>query len=261
MTPITLKAAIAGLLLLFASGAQAATACDSSVSEHPIAPSPGDTSIWHLLSLPCQAPAGSTMADLINNNAISDDPSKWAAFGYQEAGSSGAYQPLSKSSPLPSPGIGFWFISTEPATLTMPDGSTQTAAASEAPCNSDQPCYEQTIEIQSDWNLIGNPTQQNVRYDEIKLTNLSTECTVSMPCYLTGFPASSAAFVYDASAQAYIKFDDGTNGTSVATPWDGYWFILDSEGVTDKWTLYTPAPPEDVGLNWNLGKWDQNQWQ
>jgi hypothetical protein len=232
-----------------------AALCDEAVVQRKIT-QPEDDSRWHLLSLPCDAPFNSTMADLINDTSVSNDPTKWSAFTYlPDTAGSGQYQPLDKDAPIPAAGTGFWFISSVDVTLTLPEGSAKSHTDTDPPCDSGEACAKQIIDAQSAWNLLGNPTSMNVRHEEMQLVNTSTalNCTTDQPCSIIDSSIDASFFQYNEYAQTYLPFNsdgavtDQTPGKSIAKPWDGYWVRLaptDSNAVlSEDWMLYSREFP------------------
>ena len=230
------------------------TTCDPQVMTRKITQPTGNLR-WYQLSLPCEAPFNRTMADLINDTNVSDDPTKWAAFTYQPDATGGQYQPLEKDTPIPPAGRGFWFMSTEDVTLTLPEGSAKTRTSTSLPCKDGEACFQHTIVAQSLWTMIGNAGENNIRHEDLQLINQSANlnCTINQPCSVADSSITSAFFLFNEFTQAYIPFTtegSATNqvpGKSIAKPWDGYWAMLSttdsSVTLTDNWELYSQLFP------------------
>ncbi len=196
-----------------------ADVCDPSVSSRFIA-NPGT---WQLLSLPCTAPNGATMADLIDSDEIESDA--WAAFYYQATGSEPGYKPIAGSDLAPEPDVGFWFISSETLTLRMPAGSLATTGSNALPCAAGEPCHQQTIDASSTWNLLGNPAGSNIRYQDIQAVNDSTLCSASNACKLDDIPDVNVA-IYVFNGVNYQQLANTQGKQSMLIPWEAYWTIL-----------------------------------
>ncbi len=228
--------------------------CDPRVMNRKITQTAGDLR-WYQLSLPCEAPFNRTMTDLINDTSVSDDPTKWAAYIYQPGATGGQYQRLDKDAAIPLAGRGFWFMSTEDVTLTLPEGSAMTRASTDLPCKDGETCFRQAIEVQSRWTMIGNAGDGNVRHEDLQLVNQSADlnCTAGQPCSISDTSITSAFFQFNEFAQAYLPFNSegsATNqvpGKSIAKPWDGYWAMLSatdaSATLTEDWALYSQLFP------------------
>ena len=206
--------------------------CDPAVSTRTIS----ELLTWHLLSVPCQTPIGSTMATLIDDPAVSGDPMQWAAFTYNSG--TGIYDPLPESAAIPAAGTGFWFISVDEVTLKLPNGSVKAALSNDAPCDTGQACRRQSIEGSVVWNMIGNPLDTNIRYVDILVTNEEVGCTQFTPCNINQPSIESAFFFYDEFRNDYLQYSDSVEHKSVARPWDGFWAILAAGDVDNDWTIY-----------------------
>jgi len=208
--------------------------CEPSASARTIS----QLGTWHLLSVPCQAPASTTMATLIDDPSLSGDLSQWAAFTFNL--DTGLYERLVESSAIPQPGTGFWFISLQDVTLTMPAGSVRPSLVDDAPCDSDNPCSSLLIEGLSGFNLVGNPLDRNVLYEEIQVTNDELGCTDFTPCSLDQSSIASGFFFYDEFSKSYKEFSDTASSRNklVARPWDGFWAIIQSDNISDDWELH-----------------------
>ena len=199
--------------------------------------------VWHLISIPCNTPALATLADLIKDRSITDNPDSWAAFVYAYDGSNPRYVALNADSYIPRAGTGVWFISTKSVTLKIPDGSVMAQISAKEPCNFFQPCHVQTIDRETDWNLIGNPFDQITSYEDILLVNddQTLGCTVFTPCSLTQPIIASALFMFDSTAENYLEFGIGNGKKSEADIWSGYWAIFepfDLSNSYDDWQLF-----------------------
>ncbi len=213
-------------------------ACDPSVSSREIG-NPGE---WNLLSLPCNAPAGATMADLIDDPALAANPDEWAAFRYQASGADAGYRPIAAGDPLPEPGVGFWFASTRQVMLRMPAGSVVSAGSNALPCAAGEPCHRMEIDHQTGWNMIGNPSASNLLHAEVQVVNDSTTCSVNSTCSLDGIAeVNSGLFSYNGIA--YREFSSAVGKQNIAMPWEAYWVALQVEAGSDltidsPWQLY-----------------------
>ena len=213
---------------------------------------------WHLLTLPCELPAGAEFADLFGDQVLLDD--EWSAFTYDA--SRPGYERITATSPPPAAGTGFWFISTEPFELVVPAGSQKVAMVAADACGGDD-CYRQTIDHQTGWNLLGNPATENLRYGQMLLSNESTSCTVESPstCSVADpedMGVSSSIFVYNSFAGVYRSVDESVQ--QVVKPWDGYWTMFSYDGDLDSpWQLYSKDYPSqfvfvtDGSFTGNLG--------
>jgi hypothetical protein len=230
-------------------GSTEAESCNAGVYTRQVS---GDLA-WHLLTVPCDVPLGSTMADLINDDTIATDDTGWAAFVYEVDGSSGQYQALGADSPIPSAGRGFWFISSKDVTLTLPEGSVKAGRTTDVPCDADEVCGAHVISAGANWQLIGNPTDLNVRHEDMVVVNASQtlNCTVALPCAISDSSIASAFYQFSEFLQHYVPYTtdgaatDVVPGKRIAKPWDGYWALLkpaDVDALIDRdWVLYQPA--------------------
>ncbi len=224
----------------FLSGA-AAELCDPDVSRRLIS-NPGG---WHLLSLPCTVPNGTTMADLIDGAALDSD--EWSAFRYQANGSPAAYIPIAAGDPAPAPGVGFWFNSAEEVTLKMPAGSLKVQGTNALPCAAGMPCHLQSIAAQSTWNLMGNPSDSNLRYEDILVVNESTTCRGSSPCALDNLPdVDTSFFVFN--GVSYQQFAGAADKQRLVMPWEAYWTNFrpvagSGLSIDDPWEVYLREYP------------------
>ena len=195
-----------------------------------------DIDTWHLLTLPCDLPTDATLADLFGDQVLLDN--EWSAWRYDEL--AGGYEQLTATDPAPDAGSGFWFISTEPVLLSAPDGSQKAKGIDSDNCI-DNPCYRQSIDYQTNWNLLGNPATEKLRYSEMQVSNESTNCTEIMPCNIANpvdSKISSAMFVYNSFAGAYRSVDSSLQ--QVLKPWDGYWAIFSYDGeLAQPWHLFS----------------------
>jgi len=119
-----------------------------------------------MLSLPCEAPEGTTMANIVDDPAQSDEKT-WVAWTTNETGDD--YIELAPADPVPKPGTGFWFLSLNPVTLRLPAMSTFTT---------DRSLHLAHNEL---WNLVGNPLPYTLRYEDLLLDigcNGQDECNL-----------------------------------------------------------------------------------
>ncbi len=160
---------------------------------------------WHLLTLPCELPAGAEFADLFGDQVLLDD--EWSAFRYDA--SRPGYERITATSPAPAAGAGFWLISTAPFEFVVPAGSQKVAMVAADACGGAN-CYRQTIDYQTSWNLLGNPATENLRYGQMLLSNESTMCMAenSGACSVTDpvdMGVSSSMFVYNSFAVCIVR--------------------------------------------------------
>ena len=217
--------------------------CREAAAIHDLPQESSIDPVWHLISIPCNTPALATLADLINDRSITDNPDSWAAFVYAYDGSNPRYVALTADSYIPRAGTGVWFISTKSVTLKIPDGSVMAQISAKAPCNFFQPCHVQTIDRETNWSLIGNPFDQITSYNDILLVNddQTLGCTVFTPCSLAQPIIASALFMYDSTAEEYLEFGIGNDKKSEADTWSGYWAIFepfDLSNSYDDWQLF-----------------------
>lgn len=185
---------------------------------------------WQLLTLPCSAPTGSTMADLVVSNSSSTGNVDWKAFEYDA--SLGNYKPLQATSAIPAPGSGFWFISPEPVTLQMPEGSV-------TGLNPGVP-----IPASTRWNLIGNSSGHPHQFFGMFAENSSIGCTLCRLGESENHGFTSHLWLWDDIARKYARLGDVVQ---VAEPWQGYWSRFDlhdqSTPVDTPWRMYhVPSP-------------------
>lgn len=234
---------------------------DDTDCSHPTDPTEGETCVpgqhrrsvtqnpqtpeWYLLTLPCAFPPHATFADLFDDQVLLD--SEWAAYTYDAA--IGDYVEITANSPAPPPGTGFWFISTKSVELIIPQGSYMANREFTVLCDQ-EPCHRQSIEQQSDWHLLGNPTTENVLYTEMLVSNESTSCNEGLESCSVAEPTDpgiqSAMFVYDNFSGAYRLVDETQQ---LVKPWDGYWviFVYDEE-LLDPWQLYSVPYPSQIAF-------------
>lgn len=192
---------------------------------------------WHLFSVPCVAPEGKKFGDLVQAEGMTMP--EWKAWSYNTTSSS--YQALTADSPIPQPGVGFWFISSAEVTLEMPSGSLQIQA-------------DALVTLSGEgWNLHGNPLIDVEHYGDVKAMNINTNCNTS-PCALEDLPTQAevtpALWQYDTGKEKYIGFGLEATQMKVAMPWAGYWarFSHNGANVSGLWKLQhepysVPLPP------------------
>jgi len=196
---------------------------------------------WHMLSVPCVPPAGSTMADLVGYDESRDAtaPDSWVAYVYDT--DDGAYQPLAADSPIPDPGVGFWFNTTEAVTLLMPAGSASTDNCGDNVSDSAE-CG--AIDFpEASWSLLGNALDSPIGHADLNAYNESASGCYPDGCaidQLHNQNASMQLWVYDHYRGSYVAF--AQDQQKVTMPWDGYWARIDvSAPLYSDWTLSMPA--------------------
>jgi formylglycine-generating enzyme required for sulfatase activity len=194
---------------------------------------------WHMLSTPCQAPAGTTMADLVAYDESRDATAadSWVAFVYE----AGGYVPLAADSPIPDPGVGFWFNTTEAVNLRLPGGSTPTDNCSDNVSSGDE-CG--AIDFpEANWSLLGNALDSPVGYADLNAYNFSASGCYPNGCAIDELHnqnASMQLWVYDHYRGSYVAF--AQDQQKVVMPWDGYWARIDvAAPLYSEWTLSMPA--------------------
>jgi hypothetical protein len=201
--------------------------CDQDVRSREIT----QTATWHLLSLPCFTPSGTTFGELFSDDALMQDSTKWSAYTYDA--SAGAYQPLTADVPVPAPGTGFWFNTTEPMDLILPDDSFGRDLLIED-CVHDA-CVRLRIDGDTSWNMIGNPLDETIRYSDVEVDARGTDCTLLdfTTCSLDDSRLGNASFFYSEYLQAYVEFARTASISplrrSVGKPWDGFWTRFQNE--------------------------------
>lgn len=143
---------------------------------------------------------------------------------------------------MSAPGAGFWFLTMESLELAMPIGSHRALKVDSDACTQG-PCYQQSIDQNSSWNLIGNPANSNVLYREMLVNNVDTLCTHPQTCNIadpvdTGIQA--LYFLYDTNRGSYRQLGTGVSQQKVVKPWDGYWVSLSySDSLAELWNLFS----------------------
>lgn len=215
--------------------------CSPAISDRLLAQQP-DTPKWYLLSVPCNVPPNTTFGQLLDPLPASD---KWAAYAYDAAAATPDYVQVTADSLVPSPGAGFWFISTETLTMRMPQGSTTPTSSSSEPCTQAAPCNGHEINQNTLWSLMGNPTAGNSRYSDWKISNDSTSCTIASACTPSEAMSNNidwVGYVYNHHIGNYKRLaTDGAN-QQVVMPWDGYWlrFRNNSGETVNPWQVHIP---------------------
>ena len=199
---------------------------------------------WHLLHLPCQPPTNHpdgtayTLGDLFGTQIIDD--SQWAAFYFDTMVSTPRYRQLLRGDPIPPQG--FWFISLQPLTLTLPANSIAKLSADVSFCGDPNECAVQSISPDTAWNLLGNPLDGIVRYSNVLLTNIDTHCQEFIPCSLDSANndpnISLEAFVYDTGLGKYLQLGSTEPLQQITLPWSGYWINLTGDNINQPWQLY-----------------------
>lgn len=196
---------------------------------------------WHMLSVPCVALAGSTMADLVVYDELRDAtaPDSWVAFVYDT--DAGGYLPLAAESRIPDPGVGFWFNTTEPVTLRLPGGSVPTDNCRENVSDSTE-CGAVDFP-ESSWSLLGNALEKPVAYADLNAYHDSATPCDPDGCEINdlhNLSASMQLWVYDHYRGNYTAF--AQEQVKVAMPWEGYWARIDLlSPFNSDWTLSMPA--------------------
>ena len=168
---------------------------------------------WHLLTIPYETPLEARMSDLIVTESGEEAP-EWSAWKYESNVESPGYRRLSPEDLIPLPGTGFWFISSKPVTLVVPEGSAPFGLNNcMAPGQTN--CYSQFVNGAPAWNLVGNSIDSNIHYDALDVTD--DPLTKSY---------KDASTIWQYHNGAYIRF--GVQGVKIARPWQGYWFRIDA---------------------------------
>ena len=217
--------------------AQVPVVCDSNVLSMQIS----GLNQWHLLSLPCDLPAGTTLGNLFVDGAPADG--RWRAFRYEVAGPGGMYHELKTGDTLYA-GTGFWFLTMDdPVTLEMPASSTQPLQAELDGTGH----YTHSIAGDTSWNLLGNPGPIVIPYSDILLQNGQTNCSADTFCTLDDAlndeNINTKLYAFNTSLSQYEIID--STGVGTINPWDGFWARLWQGSVTgdpgSPWQLFYPA--------------------
>ena len=199
---------------------------------------------WQLLRLPCQPPANAefSISNLFEHPL---DEERWAAYYYDATSQQPAYVEINAGDPIPDQG--FWFITLDSVTLTLPANSLGRPTAEAQFCDSGT-CYAQVVEPQTTWNLLGNPLDGNFHYSDIQLTNGSSVCSENAPCSLTSAASDlnidTGIYTYNSFAGAYRQLSGMTGEQTVIKPWDGYWLKITSDTpFAEPWIVYLQRYP------------------
>ena len=189
---------------------------------------------WHMVSLPCNPPAGATMGDVVGNNINGT----YSAFAYHP---DHGYSELTPDSLAPSAGGAFWLIHTDAAsvTLTMPATSRYPETNSAMPCVSPLGCVVTDAEndlsqgVSAVWNLAGNPLPESILIDTIRVAD-DTNCLPEDECAFGDADSiiAPSVFVYTDGAYQSKSQADSLN------PWAGYWMQVLPDASLAK--LYWP---------------------
>ena len=200
---------------------------------------------WVSLTLPCEPPAGTTIADLFADDIDGEyfsggsTTSVWRVFTYDSTTPAPQYVDPGVDGIVVA-GQGFFIIQTtgSTATLDLPVGSRGAASnfsAAEA-CASGSGCQNLAltglpVTSQLLWSLRGNPFNAEVEFDDLRVTTESGACADNDGCTLEEayLPAvnvlGNVLFYYNGSS--YISYGSG----STIPPWTGFW-IAELAGST-----------------------------
>lgn len=204
--------------------------CAPGIANRLLPQEPGSPQ-WYLLSVPCNVPANTTFGQLLDPLRDSSD---WDAYYYNTTLPTPDYEQITAESVVPSPDVGFWFISIETLTLSLPEGSTLPT-----------PSFGHEVEQTALWNLLGNPTASNTLYADWTLSNESTPCSGNSACTPDQAQSNNidwVGFVFNHYTGAYKRLVTDGAGQQVVMPWDGYWLLLNNNAgeTVDPWQVQIP---------------------
>ncbi|MFK7992972.1 MAG: DUF4832 domain-containing protein [Granulosicoccus sp.] len=232
------------------------------VRDIPVVPNSGSCDIsyslptnqWTTLSLPCEPPPGTTVADLFADDIqIEGDPAvygqDWVVFEYDPDAStaSTAYVNPGLNGTL-SPGRGFWIVQVtgSSAILDLPGGSTH--AAPDEPesegCSVPSGCVGLSLTGKSNnsyvWQLLGNPLASTVGTNALRVATANGNCSApNNACSL------SASFTEDVTSDTLWHYAadayQALTGLSSINPWYGFWLYELPEASGNSPKLLFPA--------------------
>lgn len=177
---------------------------------------------WRLISLPADPGENKTVSDIFGDDLpIVDYGRTWEIFSYTSGGS---YKSIGVNEQL-ALGVGYWMIQLtgEAVQIDLPDGSVQPSNTETLGCSGVANCYEIPIVSGNSnvWNLVGNPTNKVIVFDDIRAKTNGGECTSG--CTLN--EAENYNYLHN---QMWRYADDGTyevieSGDSLS-PWEGVWY-------------------------------------
>lgn len=181
---------------------------------------------WVQIGLNTEAATGSTVADILNDDALGVYNTQWVVYSYQTG--TNAYKRLTLTDTM-SAGIGYWIVqfSGNPVTIDMPGSSSGVYVTYTSACTSTEGCFEIPLTTNgsaSQWQMIGYPFRDNLNIDEMKI--ITTSGTCSTACTLS--EASAAGITGDRlwyySGSGYQALTNG--GSDLLTPWLGAWISI-----------------------------------
>ncbi len=212
--------------------------CDVTAAGNRTTVGSGD---FHLLALPCDPPAGTTIGTLFSDDVSGTYGTDWQVFLYDTDAATPRYVDPGIDGQLSS-GDGFWFVHTSSGsrTLDLPAGSRQAASNTEirARCNSPIGCRSLALTGRSappsapgarsvSWSLQGNPSsaeQASVPFDALRVTTGTGVCASTGGCTLD----AAATPAVDVLANVLFTYQGGPGYEAVSSgdtlpSWHGFW--------------------------------------
>jgi len=199
--------------------------CDVTASANQVNVPPNQ---WRMLSLPCQVPESSTVADIFADDIPGAYGTDWTLFTYNPEEPSAPYANPRLSGKLVS-GQGFWLLhmGATDVTIDLPSGSAPPAPSltSGNSCTSTIGCVAIPLSASTGgnrpWNLLGNPysSESDLYFDELRLLTDGGSC--AQGCALQSANASN---IIELPMYHYNggDYDTVTVGSRLP-PWEAYW--------------------------------------
>jgi len=198
---------------------------------------------WRIISLPSIPPANANTVEKIFKDDVKGKYGKdWVLYKYSTE-ANGYGSPLKPNTPVEH-GEGYWMIQLtgDPATLTMPSGS------SEAPDSYSLQLASSTSKA-TQWTLTGNPFLSSQKLSDFYLKTDSGVCA-SEPCDLS--TAKREKLLHDE-----VWTFDGKNyvpkgSEDIVSSWEGFWMVSlgNSQGRTLSLQKGKKPVGSDCGTTW-----------